>query len=292
VVLSLLSITVGISTGLWVDGDAVCPQPADVAARFSALSSTPSKGHRASVTQRGPTEVELSLFDASGTLLSRRSLKAASCEGLLSATAATLFAWEATFDSTPQVVPPRAPLPAGPSAQNAPLGPVTPLSWHLDASVLAALSGRSPRPGAQVAFSLGPAGALWRGRAQLNASWPFRAPLSGGQVEWFRWAAGLGPTFRLVDEVVHVEALALFELGAVSARGIGFENNRSASALDPAFSLGAQVATDVAPTLRAFAELGARVFLVSQVAQVAGVGATLTLPPVTFELRVGVSWAR
>jgi len=291
---SLLVTAVVLAAGLKVEGDTSCPQPADVAARFAQLAPTTGEGHRAVLAQLGPTELEVRLLDVQGALIAQRQLEAATCAGLLEATAATLFAWEATLPSRADPVPAaRAPLPSiadGPVPS--PSEPASSIRWRLDWSVLGALSGSSIRPGAAAAFSLGPRAGLWLGRLYLKAAWPFDAALAGCRIEWFRPTAGLGAGLRLLDAAVHLEAQVAFEVGLVTAQGRGFEDNRVARAFDPALGLGVHLADDVSPTLQVFGELGASIFLLSQVAKVGGVQVNLPLPPVTIEARVGLSLGR
>ncbi len=287
--LALLSL---VLAQLQVEGDATCPQPADVSARFAQLAPNQGGAHRARLAQSHEREVELTLLDATGAVIAHRTLTSSTCHGLLEASAATLFAWEATFPQRAQPESPvaRVPLQAGVDTGAAPLLAESPVGWRVELGLLAAFSGRAVSPGAALAVLVGPRRGLWFGRLSVKAATPFSAALAGGRVEWLRPSVGLGPVFRLVDAAVRVEAGASFEAGVVAARGIGFEDDRGARGFDPAIGLSARGSRELTTQLGLFAELAASFFLLPQVAQVAGIQVNFLLPPVTFELRAGISW--
>lgn len=273
-----------------VEGDSECPRPTELEALVAAVK-TP--GHRARLTQQGDRAIELTLFDEHGDRVATRVLRAATCQGLLEAGAATLLAWEARLPPAAPTLPSRR-LPLTVPSTGAELPPEPPQErtrgWRIDVALAGALIGAAPTAGFAAAALLGPASARWRGRLHATGMLPVEGTAADGVVVWMRPALGLGATVTVLDRPLKLEVGAGFEAGVLVAWGRGFEENSAATVFDPAVETSVRVANGIAPGLEVFLQLALTISIIRQAVQVTGVDVFLPLPPLTAGLRLGVAF--
>lgn len=281
---------VTLLAALPVEGDAACPRPTELEA---LLTGVKTPGHRARISQQDERAIELTLFDEHGDRVATRVLRAATCQGLLEAGAATLLAWEA---SLPPAAPPlpvrRTPLQVPSAHTQLPPEP-PPLKdrvFRIDVGLAGALIGTAPTAGLTAAALLGPPGARWRGRLHATGLLPVEGAAADGVVVWLRPALGLGATLTVLDRPLKLEVGASFDAGLLVAWGRGFEQNSAATVFDPALETSLRVSSGIAAGLEVFLQLALTVPFIRQTVRVTGVDVFLPLPPLTAGLRLGVAF--
>jgi hypothetical protein len=241
-----------------VQGDAVCPTAADVAARLGALLP-------ARATDEPPDVARLDLRDgallvtltgADGTMIGERALdRGFACSDLASAAAVVIATWES--DVHPEfrlAAAPAAPRPTVPAPRAAPpvltalsSPPSRASTWDVGAGLSGSLApgsgGVAPAIGALVVGSWTPGARRTGIRLALAGTMDRELPLGAGRVRWQRTDVALGPQLRLASAAspqavdLHAEALA----GWLVASGNGFTNDLREGSLDPGLGAGARL---------------------------------------------------
>jgi hypothetical protein len=248
-------LLVSLGPVVTVEGDAVCPTAADVAARLATLLPARATDVAPDVARLELREGALlvTLTGADGTSIGERALDSGfPCGDLASAAAVVIATWESDVHpefrlAAPPAVPPPPPPPAPPVVTAAP--PPSPPASTLDvgAGLLGSLApgagGVAPAVGAIVAGSWTPGGRRLGVRLALAGTIDRELPLGTGHVRWQRTDVALGPQLRLASTGapwavdLHAEAMA----GWLIASGNGFATDLQDGTLDPGLGAGARL---------------------------------------------------
>lgn len=240
-----------------------CPAPVDVEARVRSILHLPperelSEGFAVERHESG-LYVELRLADS--TLIGQRTLPAdGTCDELAQAAAVVLSAWlsdvhpDFATDLPPAPPPPISPdsglprpLPAAPpsppphAASPSPRAPI-PRHWEAGVALGADFSGGRFGPTGYLLASYTPVQGLGLS-AFLGASWFREERLGPGNVDWWRWPLGIGPTLRVVTGPVTWDASAGPALGWLHFAASNFDRTSGQDGFEPGAFLSLRVSS-------------------------------------------------
>jgi hypothetical protein len=225
-----------------VESDTSCPAGAEVEARLSALlppladGATPA---RAAITaDEGALHVRLAGPD--GAALGDRTLRLeASCADRANVVAVVIATWEAQ-QRAEQVPAPSLPRPTAPPAITSPAASTPPavpaFAFELAAGPAVTLSSDGAAPTGVLAASLW--GRRLGARLSLFGAWPLEQPLADGHARWSRGGTTLELGVRARGRAGRLDAHGGVVLGALVARGRGFEIDHTASGFAPGLAAG------------------------------------------------------
>ena len=281
-----------LNAAIAVDGDALCPAPAEVAARLPSLlradgTSAPGPARRARVDARDGA-IALSLTDERGRLVAARKLEAhRACDDLAQASAVILATWLATIapGEIAAVIPPQAPahLVAPPPAE---------AEGFVDvgAGAQVSLAEAASAPGLRVqmiAALPNGLGVLVGGQASARRS----ASFAEGSADWRRSTIDVGAAFVKGAGHWQLGGVAGLQAGWLSAEGSGFPIVHGGTRWSPgAFALG-RVAKPFG-RIASWLSLGISVPLIDSRLVVVGSGQSHDFRPLELSLTVGMAFGR
>jgi hypothetical protein len=214
-----------------VEGDSLCPTPAEVAALVAPLlaDGVPAPAPaRARVDQAG-AELRVRLSDELGAPVAERQLASTgSCPETAEFVAVMIATWLGQL--RPEQLPTLR-LPSPPAASAPPVRSVT--VGELGAGVGVTLADGSAAPGARALVSLSARTRGWGVVAQTSLTTGHEVTIGAHAATWRRWHVTVGPSYRVPVGRWRLTASAGLSAGWISAEGTTFPRNFSTTGFSP-----------------------------------------------------------
>jgi len=216
---------------VFVEGDSLCPTPAEVAVLVTPLlaDSSPATTPARARIDRAGSELRVRLTDEKGAPVAERQLlPTASCAETAELVAVMIATWLGQL--RPEQLPTLA-LPSPPAAPPPPIG--TRAVGELGAGVGMTLAEGSAAPGARALVSLSARTRGWGILAQASGTTGHDVTIGAYTATWQRWHITLGPSYRVPIGRWRLSASAGLSAGWISAEGNTFPQNFSTTRFSP-----------------------------------------------------------
>jgi hypothetical protein len=293
-----------------------CPAAVDVEARVRVILHLAPERELSEgfVVERHESGLYVELRSADSTLIGQRTLPTqGSCDELAQAAAVVLSAWLSDVHpdfagALPEPPPPAEPAPEpepgpeppppparkpqrqAPPQPPPPPTPSTPHGWDFALGVGADLSGAKLAVAAPLSISYGAVTRGFGASFLAIATPPREQPFGPGQISWWRWPFGVGPSFRLTAANLAWELSAGPALGWLRAQGAGYDHNFTKGGTDWGGYLSLR-ASSRGQHWGLFGLANAQIYPADTSVSVSGVGGSWPVPRFSLGLAVGARFS-
>jgi hypothetical protein len=278
-------------------GNPQCPTAEAVEAQLRALSPASLDGAESHLVllETRPDGLQMQLFDERGRLLEQRLMPGPmDCEMGARFAAAVLATWETNLAVVGQPNPPAVTTtPAAKATESETPAPHRdPWRWEAGLGLSGFLAGNGTFAlGGELLGVLAPPHGAFGGELSLVGTGIRSLTVGTGSANWQRYYLGLGGEAELGHDALRLQLGAAFLFGLLSLSGTGYTESFSSSVFDPGIGVSARAIWRFEPSLAAWLQLGASLWLKAQEVQVLDGANTYTarVPPVDLSLSVGLS---